>query len=260
VDQTYRSFLWLNAQWRMKIDILNVTSAISGMNIAGPKSRLVLERLGADFDLSAEAFPYLEARMGKVAGIPVRVIRVGFVGELGYELHVPTPYALALWNKLMDAGQDEGIVPFGVEAQRVLRLEKGHIIVGQDTDGLTHPFEAGLDWAMPKNKTDYIGRAAVIHQMERGLKRRLVGFKLDDARTPAPGECCLVLRKGAIAGRVTSAVYSEACGGVIGLAYVAPEDVEPGSQLTIKNSDGRILKAHVVPTPFYDPKHERQAL
>jgi len=244
----------------MKIDILNVTSALSGVNIAGPRSREVLRRLATDIDLSPAAFPYLEVRTGKIADIPARLIRVGFVGELGYEIHVPTPYALALWDRLLEVGKDEGIVPFGVEAQRVLRLEKGHIIVGQDSDGLTHPFEAGLDWAVPKNKAEYVGKAAVEFQLAGGLQRRLVGFRLDEGQRAPPAECCLVLREGAIAGRVTSAVYSESCGGVIGLAYVAPEDGDIGAAFTIKNSDGRMLAAHVVPIPFYDPKNERQAL
>jgi sarcosine oxidase subunit alpha len=260
VDQTYRTFLWLNAQWQMRIDILNVTSAFSAVNVAGPQARAVLQRLGTDVDLSSESFPYLEVRVGKVDGIPARLIRVGFVGELGYEIHVPTPNALALWDRLMEAGQADGIVAFGVEAQRVLRLEKGHIIVGQDSDGLTHPFEAGLDWAVPKNKTEYVGKTAVDYQMAGGLRRKLVGFKLDDSRAAPPAECCLVLRGGAIVGRVTSAINSETCGGVVGLAFVAAENSEFGATFTIKSTDGQMVTAHVVPIPFYDPKNERQAL
>ena len=89
-------------------------------------------------------------RTGRVAGIPARLLRVGFVGELGYEIHAPASLGEALWDALMAAGAPSGIRPFGVEAQRVMRLEKGHIIVGQDTDGLTHPYEAALGWAIGK--------------------------------------------------------------------------------------------------------------
>jgi len=258
VDQTYRKMLWLNAQWRMKIDIVNVTAAFSAVNIAGPKAREVLARIPCDIDLSAQAFPYLDVRVGTLGGLPVRMLRVGFVGELGYEIHVPTPYGLALWDLLTEAGRASNMAPFGVEAQRVLRLEKGHVIVGQDTDGLTHPFEAGLDFAVPKSKTEYVGMAAVKAQVARGITRRLVGFKMAGA-TPPP-ECCLVLRDGRIAGRVTSAAHSDACGGIIGLAYVAPEDSAIGSPITIKLPDGHLVNAHVVPIPFYDPDHARQAL
>ena len=259
VDQTYRTLLWLNAQWRMKVDLLNVTTALAAINVAGPQSRKVLEQLDCDFDLAASAFQYLDVRVGRIAGIPVRVVRVGFVGELGFEIHVPAPYAVALWDRLMEAGRFAGIRPFGVEAQRVLRLEKGHAIIGQDTDGLTSPYEASLEWAIGKTKTDYVGRAAIEFRKGRGLAQRLVGFRLDGG-TPAPAECCLVLRSDAIVGRVTSAVASQTCDGVIGLAFVASEDSAPGSTFTIKNTDGRILAARVVPTPFYDPTNERQAL
>jgi sarcosine oxidase, subunit alpha len=258
VDQTYPKMLWLNAQWRMDVEILNVTTAFGAVNIAGPKAREVLTRIPCDVDLTADAFPYLHVRVGELGGLPVRLLRVGFVGELGYEIHVPVPYALALWDRLMDAGRGSGIVPFGVEAQRVLRLEKGHVIIGQDTDGLTHPFEAGLDFAMPKSKTEYIGMAAVKARVARGVAQRLVGFRME-GETPPP-ECCLVLRDGGIAGRVTSSAWSEACGGIIGLAYVSVDDAEPGSAITIKQPDGSHATATVVTTPFYDPENARQAL
>jgi sarcosine oxidase, subunit alpha len=259
VDQTCRKLLWLNAQWRMRLDILNVTSAFAAVNIAGPRAREVLSRVLCDIDLSATGFPYLNVRVGKLGGLPARIIRVGFVGELSYEVHVPTPCGLALWDMLMEAGRDLDIFPFGVEAQRVLRLEKGHVIVGQDTDGLTNPFEAGLDFAVAKNKPEFVGMAAIKAQVAHGVARRLVGFRIDGDALPPP-ECCLVLRDGRIAGRVTSSVRSEACGGVIGLAYVSPKDAEPGSAITIKEPSGKLTMAQVASIPFYDPENARQAL
>jgi sarcosine oxidase subunit alpha len=258
VDQTFRKLLWLNAQWHMRVDVMQVTSAFAAVNIAGPRSRDVIERLPSDVDFSADAFPYLAVRTGTIAGIPARIVRVGFVGELSFEIHVPAPYGAALWDALVAAGQPEGIVPFGVEAQRVLRLEKGHVIVGQDTDGLTHPYEAGLDWAIGKGKREALGLRAIQAQLANGLTRKLVGFRLEDAAAPPPPECCLVIRDGEIAGRVTSAILSEACGGVIGLAYVAPADSMPGSSFVIKLPNARTIAARVVPTPFYDADDERQ--
>ncbi|MGV8637065.1 aminomethyltransferase, partial [Pseudomonas aeruginosa] len=106
----------------------------------------VLQKLCADVDLSAEGFPYLAARTGSVAGIPARLMRVGFVGELGYEIHVPARHGARLWDALMEAGAEFGIRPFGVETQRLLRLEKGHVIISQDTDGMTHPGEIDMQW------------------------------------------------------------------------------------------------------------------
>jgi sarcosine oxidase subunit alpha len=199
-------------------------------------------------------------RQGRLGGIPVRVLRVGFVGELGFEIHCPSSRGAELWDMLMAAGQAHGIRPFGVEAQRVLRLEKGHIIVGQDTDGLTHPAEAGMDWALAKKKPFYVGKRSIEMQIARGVRRRLVGFTLADPRAPAPKECHLVIRDGDIAGRVTSAVRSPSLGQVIGLAYVPSDLAEPGSRFEIRIENRRLIEAIVAPTPFYDAENQRQAM
>lgn len=255
VDALYRSMLRWQAEWRLDADIANVTAAFAAVSLAGPRSRETLARLDGDIDLSPAAFPYLAIRTGRLAGIPVRILRVGFVGELGYEIHCPASYGESLWDLLLASGAR----PFGVEAQRVLRLEKGHLIVGQDTDGLTFPHEAGLEWAVAKGKPFFTGQRAIEVQARRPLTRRLVGFTLPpDA--PVPPECVLVIRKGEIAGRVTSAAYSEVCGAVVGLAYVHPADAEPGARFTIKLEDGSTVDAAVTKPPFYDSANERQAL
>ena len=153
VDQVYRTMTWFNAQWKMDVDVANVTAAYAGVNLAGPKARddRAEARQRHRF-LARTPSPTWRCARAQLAGIPVRVLRVGFVGELGYEIHCPSGLGEALWDKLMEAGQPLGLKPFGVEAQRVLRLEKGHIIVGQDTDGLTNPVEAGMEWALAKKK------------------------------------------------------------------------------------------------------------
>ncbi len=260
VDQVYRLMTWFNVQWKMDVDVANVTAAYAGINLAGPRSREVIERLVTDIDFSASAFPYMAARVGKLAGIPVRVLRVGFVGELGYEIHVPSGHGEALWDRLMEAGKSLGIAPFGVEAQRILRLEKGHIIVGQDTDGLTHPAEANMEWALAKKKPFYVGKRSVDIQMAKGLTRKLAGFVLLDPSAPSPKECHLVIRDGDIAGRVTSVTRSPTLGKVIGLAYVPPDLAEPGSRFEIRVDGGRMVTAETVATPFYDPDNKRQEL
>ncbi|MDQ0395438.1 2Fe-2S iron-sulfur cluster-binding protein [Labrys monachus] len=260
VDQMYRQMGWWNTQWRLDVDVANVTAAYAGVNIAGPKARAVLATLPTDIDLSAEAFPYMAVRAGLLGGIPVRILRVGFVGELGYEIHCPSGQGEALWDMLHEAGKPFGMKPFGVEAQRVLRLEKGHIIVGQDTDGLTNPAEAGMEWALARKKPFYVGKRAVDMQIAKGVTRRLVGFALADPAAPAPKECHLVIRDGQIAGRVTSAVLSPSLGKVVGLAYLPPDLAEAGSGFSIRIEGGRMIEATVVPTPFYDPENKRQDL
>jgi sarcosine oxidase subunit alpha len=261
VDAVYRMMLFWNAQWRLDVDVANVTAAYAGVNIAGPKSREVLRKVCSDVDLSAEAFPYMGVRMGTVAGIPARLLRVGFVGELGYEIHAPASQGEALWDALMEAGNLHGIRPFGIEAQRVLRLEKGHIIIGQDTDGLTHPYEADMAWAIGKNKPYFMGSRSIAVQNARGLSRKLVGFTLDDANAPVPEECHLTVRGPDITGRVTSAVRSPSLGDkVVGLAYVAPDQAVTGKTFDIKIDGGRLLQGRVVPIPFYDPEDKRQEM
>ena len=259
VDRVHQTMLWYNAQWRLDVDVTNVTVAYAAVNIAGPKSREVLAPL-CDVDLSAEAYPYMGVREGHVAGIPAILMRVGFVGELGFEIHVPADHGEALWDVLMEAGREAGIRPFGVEAQRLLRLEKGHIIVSQDTDGLTTPHEADMAWAISRKKPFFVGNRSVFIQEEAGLTRKLVGFTLVEPADPAPKESHLVVRDGAIAGWVTSAAYSPILDKVIGLAFVAPDQGEAGTPFTIKIEGGRLIGAEVVPIPFYDPDNQRQEL
>jgi sarcosine oxidase subunit alpha len=195
-----------------------------------------------------------------VASIPARLLRVGFVGELGYEIHTPASQGEALWDALMAAGAAFGIRPFGVEAQRVMRLEKGHIIIGQDTDGLTHPYEAGMGWAIGRSKPFFVGQRSIAIQQAQGVRRALVGFTLPDPDAKCPKECHLVIQGGAITGRVTSAVRSPTLDKVIGLAYVAPDQSEVGQRFAIRIERGETVEAEVVPVPFYDPDNRRQEL
>ena len=258
--RVYQQMQWWNAQWRLDVDITNATSAYCGVNIAGPKSRQILARLVEDTDLSAVAFSYLGVRTGTVAGIPARLLRVGFVGELGFEIHAPASQGEALWDAIMAAGRDDGIKPFGVEAQRLLRLEKGHIIVGQDTDGETIPAEADMTWAVSRKKAFFVGERAIRIQMSRPLRRKLVGFSLPDPDDPVPQEGHLVICGGDIAGRVTSAAFSPALNEVVGLAYVGPGEAEPGRLIDIRIGGGRMIQGQVVALPHYDPGNLRQEM
>ena len=260
VDRVYRSMLWWNAQWRLDVDVANVTAAYAGVNIAGPKSRTVLARLVEDVDLSAEAFPYMGVRQGTVAGIPARILRVGFVGELGYEVHVPANCGEALWDALLEAGRDDGIRPFGVEAQRLLRLEKGHIIIGQDTDAMTIPHEVHMAWAIAKKKPFFVGGRSIELRLRQPMTRKLVGFAVADAGGPGLAESNLVLRGNDIVGFVTSVVRSPTLNRVIGMAYAHPDDAEAGGSITIKADSGETVTAEVVALPFYDPDNARQEM
>ncbi|MCQ4319597.1 FAD-dependent oxidoreductase [Stutzerimonas stutzeri] len=259
VDRLYQQMLKWNAQWRLDVDVTNVTAALAAVNLAGPDSRKVLARLCSDVDLSAEGFPYLGVRQGTVAGIPARLLRVGFVGELGYEIHIPARYGEALWDALMQAGRALDIRPFGVESQRLLRLEKGHVIIGQDTDGMTHPAEIDMGWTIARSKPFFVGKRSVQILEAQPLKRKLVGFSLPkDSSKPLEGH--LVLDGDAISGSVTSCEYSRTLDQIIGLAYVASEQSSPGSHIPIRVEGGEVVQATVVDLPFFDPHNQRQEL
>jgi sarcosine oxidase subunit alpha len=251
---------WLQSGWGAQVHVIDASEAYSAFNLAGPRSREVLSRL-AEVDISREAFPYLGVRSIHVAGVPCIVLRVGFTGELSYEIHAPAAYGRPLWEALMQAGEDFGIQPFGIEAQRVLRLEKGHIIVGQDTDALTDPLSADLAWSVKAEKEDFLGIRALHRIAEEGPSQRLVGFKTGRADfVPAEGlQVVRPLPDGGleIIGWVTSSRFSPTLGEAIGLCWL-PSSLagQAGAAFNIR-VDGRLEQAHVHHGPFYDPEGER---
>ena len=190
---------------------------------------------------------YLDAQELDVAGVPCLALRIGFVGELGYELHCAASAGEHLWDALVGAGR--GAVRRS-RPQRVLRLEKAHVIVGQDTDSESNLLSAGMPWIVKADKADFVGKWAVEHVRRRGPRERLVGFTMQAA---LPLEGAQVVRDGRVAGRVTSARVSERLGQVIGLAWVEPEravEDEP-----IDDPRRRPARAaRVTLAPFYDPE------
>jgi sarcosine oxidase subunit alpha len=233
--------------------VTNVTGAFAAVNVAGPRSRELLARL-TDLDLSSEAVPYLATVEAAIAGVPARLLRIGFVGELGYEIHFPSEYGDYLWTTLLEVGRDLGIAPFGVEAQRVLRLEKLHIIPGHDTDALSNPLEADMAWTVKMEKPDFVGRAALASLEGRPARQRLVGFQMTDDRLPYEGDA--VIERRSPVGRVTSAKWSPLLKRAIGMAWVPSEFAVDGREFEIR-SDGKDLAARVTLKPFYDPEGHR---
>jgi sarcosine oxidase subunit alpha len=240
--------------WRLDVTIINHTAALAGMNLAGPQARQVLRKLTA-LDLSNSAFPYLGCREADVGGVPCRLFRIGFVGELGYEIHCPSAYALHVWEALVEAGSEFGIMPCGIEAQRVLRLEKGHLIIGVDSDALSQPFEANLEWLVRLDKPRFHGREPLMRLKARGPRARLIGFTMED-RKLVPDEGCQVVEQGRPAGRVTSARFSPTLEQSIGLAWVPVHASEVGTRFQIR-WNGTDRTAIVTKLPFYDPSGKR---
>ncbi|MBA2642916.1 MAG: (2Fe-2S)-binding protein, partial [Actinobacteria bacterium] len=248
-DSVTAWFEWWNAVWGYDAEIVNVTGALAALNLAGPLARETLQRL-TEADVSAEELRYLDAKQIVVAGVPCLALRIGFVGELGYELHFPSPAGEYLWDRLLE----EGARPFGLEPQRVLRLEKGHIIVGQDTDSESNLLSAGMPWLPKLDKEDFVGKWALEHVQGREERERLVGFRMEENVVPAEG--AQVVIEGMPVGRVTSARRSEQVGAVIGLAWLPPERTEVGTRFEIR-IDRRLRGARVAHGAFFDPAGER---
>ena len=251
---------WLQtAHPEWQIHVVPVTTAYASINVAGPKSRELLLRLAEDVDLSPDAFPYMRLRTGRVAGVDGCFMwRIGFTGELSYEIHVPAAYGLYVWETLMEGGADLGIKPFGVEAQRILRLEKGHFIVGQDTDGLTKAHGAGLSPLVKLDKADFVGKPELVWHSEREDYQRLVGLQPHDGSV-VPPEASQILEGEKIVGRITSSRMSPTLGCSICLGFVAPHLAESDTTVTVLLPDGRRIPARVTPQPaHFDPEGTRQ--
>ena len=246
-------FKWWSAGSEGCVHVSNVTAAYAAVNVAGPRARDLLKKL-TDTDLAAESFTYMTHREAVVAAVPVRMIRVGFVGETGWELHCPAEYGEHLWSTIMEAGLEFGIAPFGVEAQRVLRLEKKHIIPAQDTDAVSNPLEADMAWVARLQKDDFIGKQGLRAVQERGIRHSLVGFVMDDSILPRDGDP--VVAEGQPVGRVTSSRYSPALGRAIGMAWVPISMAEENTELGVL-VEGRRTTGRVVTQPFYDPDGSR---
>ncbi len=247
-------FSWWLADWRMRVALTDVTQGLSAVNLAGPKAREIMAKV-TDLDCSNEAFKYLDGKHGQIAGVPCLILRIGFVGEVGYEIHFPAAYGLHLWDALLDAGQEFGVRPFGLEPQRILRLQKMHILVGQDTDSESTPFGAAMPWIVKLDKEqDFIGKWALQHYGELPASTSLVGFTMANGYVPTEG-AVVTDGDGTPAGQVTSARYSPVLDRVIGMAWVPAALASDGSRITISD-EGRTTSADVQTRPFYDPDGE----
>ena len=254
---------YLQTEWPdLNVWLTSTTEQYAVIALQGPNSRKLLEPLVAGIDLSAEAFPHMAIREGAICGIPTRLFRVSFTGELGFEINVPTAYGRALWERLMAEGAAHGITPYGTETMHVLRAEKGFIIVGQDTDGTVTPYDAGLDWAVGKKKLDFVGRRSLARpDIVAPGRKQLVGLLTDDPN--------IVLEEGAqivadpnqpipmrMIGHVTSSYWSATLGRSIAMALVAGGQDKMGETLHIPMPD-KTHTAKVSNMVFYDPEGAR---
>jgi sarcosine oxidase subunit alpha len=240
-------------------NMVNLTDAFGVINLAGPNARKVLEKV-TDADVSNDAFAFAGYREFLIQNtIPIRSMRLGFVGELSYELHVPSSYMQALWDLLAEAGKEFDIRNFGLEAQNVLRMEKCHLIIGSESEQRTTLHDVGLGFLWDRNKPEAktIGAVALRQTEKQDGRLKLVGFKMEDpARAPKDGS---IIVDSAIRGYVCIARRSFTLQEAIGLALVEAPLAKQGTRLQIYEDEckGQYLYAQVAPTPFYDPEGQR---
>jgi sarcosine oxidase subunit alpha len=242
--------------------LVNLTDAMGVINISGPNARKVLEKV-IDADISNAALPFAGYRELTIKDrIPVRAMRLGFVGELSFELHVASSWMPALWGLIEAAGREFGIRNFGVEAQNVLRLEKGHIILGQESEQRTNLLDLGLGFLWDRSKTEAKTVGAVaLRQAEADAGRlKLVGIQMEDD-TRAPGDGSIIVDN-RIRGYVCTARKSFTTGQAVGMALVESELSEVGTRLDVYEDEcnGRRQHARVVAMPFYDPEGQRMKM
>lgn len=245
-------FSWWLADWGMAVHLTDLTQGLSAVNLAGPRAREIMARV-TELDCANDAFAYLDAKRAPIAGVQALILRIGFVGEVGYEIHFPAAHGEWVWDRLLEAGRDLGLRPFGLEPQRVLRLQKMHILVGQDTDSESTPFAAAMPWIVKLDKAeDFIGKWALAHYAQETPATSLVGFTVAGGHVPTEG-AVIVDEHGAPAGQVTSSRHSPVLGQVIGMGWVPSALARNGTAITISDEGVRVA-AVVQTTPFYDPE------
>ncbi|MDE0059849.1 MAG: sarcosine oxidase subunit alpha family protein [Defluviicoccus sp.] len=251
---------WLQTEWPdLRVYLTSLTEQLATVALAGPDSRAILGALSDDIDLGAEAFPFMAWREGRVAGLPARVFRVSYTGELSYEIVVAADCAMELWAAL--TGPDLAVTPFGTEAMHVLRAEKGYLMIGQETDGTVTPLDLDMQWILSRKK-DFVGRRSLARPAMRDpMRKRLVGLETEDPATVLP-EGAQILGTpptGApetMIGHVTSSYWSAALGRSIALALVrGGRDREPGTVHV--PLDDQTVRAEIRDPRFYDPEGVR---
>jgi sarcosine oxidase subunit alpha len=232
---------WIDA-WGLRVHVLDRTMSLAAINVTGPLAGELLRRAGL-----ADAPRFLGHAHADVAGVPCHVMRLSFTGEAAWELHHPVDRSVDLWRALLGLGGDLGIEPHGLRALFALRLEKGHVIVGMDTELDSTPRRLGMDWAVRMDKPSFIGRAALERTAKLPDSRRLVGFTMTG---DAPVEGAPIFVDDDVVGHVTGSWTAPVLGHAVMLGWLKrlpfPERVR---------IDGR--EAVIAPTPFYDPEGHR---
>ncbi|WP_299199953.1 sarcosine oxidase subunit alpha family protein [uncultured Amphritea sp.] len=264
-----RVYEWLEiyhqTEWpELEVYFNTVTDHWSTATITGPNSRKLLAEL-TDADVSNENFSYMDWKQITVAGVPARVFRISFTGELSFEINVQANYGMHVWEKLHEAGAKYGLTPYGTETMHILRAEKGFIIAGQDTDGSVHPFDLGMGWCVSNQKPfSYIGKRGMSRSdCTRENRKQMVGLKTKDPKQVIPEGSQAVLDPNGpvpmpIEGHITSSYWSENLGHSIAMGFIKGGLDKMGETVYYPLANGTVIEAEICSPIFFDPKGERQ--
>jgi sarcosine oxidase subunit alpha len=254
---------YLQTEWPdLKVWLTSTTEQWAVVAVQGPNARRVLDGLVEGIDLTATAFPHMGVAAGHICGIPCRLFRVSFTGELGFEVNVPADYGQAVWEAIYSAGQPHGIEPYGTEAMHVMRAEKGYIIIGQDTDGTVTPLDAGLGWAIGKKKPDFVGKRALERPaMRAGDRPQFIGLLTADPKHVLEEGAQIAARPDQkppmeLIGYVTSSYWSPALNRSIALGMIKGGRARRGQTVYIPMPGGDVA-AEVTAPVFYDTEGAR---
>ena len=255
---------WLQTEWTdYKVFVTPVTEQWAQFALAGPKAREVLAALLPDFEISHEAFPHMSFKSGHLGQFPVRVYRISFSGELSYEIATPAGFGLALWKAVLEAGTPFGIEPYGTEALHVLRAEKGYIVIGDETDGTTTPDDVGMSGMVSKKKVDFIGKRSLEQAyLKAPGRKQLVGLLTEDPNEVLPDGAYAVAEVKdkppmVMIGQVTSTYMSPTLGRAIAMALIENGRARMGDTISFPLERGKVVKAKITDTVFYDKEGGR---
>ncbi len=255
---------WLQTEWpTLKVYITPVTEQWAQFAVAGPEARKVLEKLGGDIDFSAEAFPFMAMKEGALSRCPARVYRISFSGELSYEVATPAHYGRGMWDAIIESGEEFGLEVYGTEALHVLRAEKGFIVIGDETDGTTTPYDVGLGGLVSKKKADFIGKRSLeLAHLKDPSRKQLVGLLTEDPQEVLPNGAYAVAEVKpkppmTMLGQITSSYWSPTLGRSIAMALIANGRARMGETMSFPLAD-KVVRAKLVEPVFYDKEGQRQ--
>jgi aminomethyltransferase len=243
-DKDY-AYLCAQAPGFEGVEVVNRSDDFAQIAVQGPKALAVLQRLTPVNLAEIKYYRFVE---GPVDGVPAIIARTGYTGEDGFEVYLAPERAAALWDRLMEVGAPEGIMPAGLGARDTLRFEACMHLYGNDISDETTPLEAGLEWITKLDKGTFLGREALVRQQSAGVTRRLVGFEMKERGIARHGYP--ILSGGKVVGEVTSGTHAPTLGKALGLGYVPVALAAPGTMIDIEIR-GQGVAAQVVPTPFY---------